>query len=333
MLAARRTVIRAPGRSLWISAAKLAQPRPKAQPKSGQASLGKIPPGLGGWAYRIRGKWRQIENDPIKRKRTALVMLAFYLVTFGFGVRYLYETRYKALGEENPNKKSVQEDSGHEVHLGSDTTPIYDKIAEEYDSMIQMEELTSYIWYLRRKAMKRVSGDVLELSCGTGRNVKYIDTSNVRSVTFLDTSRPMLDITQRKFAQRFPEFDRVQFVQGRAEDVAAMAAKSGQKFDTIYESFGLCSHEDPVAALRSCRQLLRPDGRIVLLEHGRSYYDSLNKRMDERAEQRFQDWGCRWNLDIPSIIKASGLEIEEQDRYHFGTSYFYVLKVPTAPAE
>lgn len=294
---------------------------------------GKVPSGLGGVVYRLRWKWAQIENDDKKRKRVALAMLAFYLVTFGFGVRYLYDTRYKALGEENPYKNPSKDGELAAAaqtlpEMGSDTTPIYDRLAENYDKMINMEELTSYIWYLRRKLMKRVSGDVLELSCGTGRNVKYFDPAKVRSVTFLDTSRPMLDATARKFAERFPSFDRVQYVQGRAEDVAAMAAKSGQKFDTIYESFGLCSHEDPVAALKSCRQLLRPGGRVVLLEHGRSYYDSLNKRMDDRAEERFHDWGCRWNLDIPEIVKASGLEIEETDRYHFGTSYFYVLKAP-----
>lgn len=289
------------------------------------------------WYKRMRQVWRDIDQDPVKRKRVAMAVIGFYIVTGFFAFQYLQDTKYKATGESNPYKKidtpsSTTSSTPNDTQaLGaiapSDTTKIYDNMAKEYDSKIWLEELTSYIWFIRRKVMKRVTGDALEVSCGTGRNVKYFNPDKISSIVFLDSSEPMLELTEEKFSKKYPDYKKVQYVKGRAEDLCTIAEKSGQKFDTIFESFGLCSHEDPVAALQNFGKLLRPSGKIVLLEHGRSVtYPSINERMDKNAQRRSEEWGCRWNLDIPDIISQSGFEIVEEKNYHFGTTYFYVLQ-------
>ncbi len=61
-------------------------------------------------------------------------------------------------------------------------------------------------------------------------------------------------------------------------------------FDTVVDAFGLCSHEDPVQVLREASRVCRPDGRILLLEHGRSHYDWLNGRLDGSAEKHYGKW-------------------------------------------
>lgn len=276
---------------------------------------------------------KEVNNDPKKRRTLAISLFVLYFITGLAGIRYLKDTKYKATGEKSPYKKvdpegNLIEPSEIKVIEGHDTTPVYDRLAREYDDKIWMEEITSYIWYMRRKLMKNVRGDALEVSCGTGRNLKYLNPKKVTSITFLDTSLPMLEVTQEKFAKKFSKYDNVQFVQGRAENLVELTSKSHQKFDTVYESFGLCSHEDPSEALDNMKKLVRPGGRIVLLEHGRGYFESMNDRMDRQAATRAEEWGCRWNLDIGNIVEKSGLEIEDQTRYHFGTIYFYVLKVP-----
>lgn len=109
-----------------------------------------------------------------------------------------------------------------------DTTEVYDKMAHEYDDKIWLDELVSHIWYRRRQLMKHVHGDTLEVSCGTGRNVSYFDPEKTTSVTFMDSSRSMLEVAREKFTQKFPTYDHVQYVKGKAEDLASMAASSGQ---------------------------------------------------------------------------------------------------------
>ncbi|KAF4006096.1 Methyltransferase domain family protein [Saccharomyces cerevisiae] len=88
----------------------------------------------------------------------------------------------------------------------------------------------------------------------------------------------------------------------------------------------MCSHEDPVKALNNFGKLLKPDGRIILLEHGRGQYDFINKILDNRAERRLNTWGCRWNLDLGEVLDDSDLELVEEKRTHLGTTWCIVAK-------
>lgn len=313
--------------------------------------------GFSGKINQLKDTWKQFNNHPKFRTVASASLLLLYAAAAYAGVQYLTDTKYKATGAPNPYKtkeeatkerlestgitdidssestssslaSTEQENDAPKAGIPAprDTTEIFDNMAKEYDNKIWLEELTSHIWYRRRQVMKNVRGDVLEVSCGTGRNIPYFDPDEINSITFLDSSKTMLELSREKFTNKFPTFSRVQYVRGRAEDLATMAEKSGQRFDTIYETFGLCSHENPDQALKNFEKLLRKNGRIVLLEHGRSTYDSLNKTMDKKAEERVKEWGCRWNLDIDAIVRNSGLEVIQAKRYHFGSTYFYLLK-------
>lgn len=217
-----------------------------------------------------------------------------------------------------------------------DTTNFYQGKASEYDKAINMEEKVIFLGKRRKWLMKHCRGDVLEVSCGTGRNIKYLDLSHINSITFLDSSENMMDITHKKFRDKFPKYKKAAFVVGKAENLVDLAikGKSSQenertkqvKYDTIVEAFGLCSHEDPVKALNNFSKLLKPDGRIILLEHGRGQYDFVNKMLDNRAEKRLNTWGCRWNLDLGEVLDDSDLELVEEKRTHLGTTWCIVAK-------
>ena len=67
-------------------------------------------------------------------------------------------------------------------------------------------------------------------------------------------------------------------------------------------------------------------GKILLLEHGRSYLSFLNRILDNGAKMHADHYGCWWNKDIEQVVKDSGLIVEKKRRYHFGTTYEYVLR-------
>ncbi|KIX99923.1 uncharacterized protein Z520_04560 [Fonsecaea multimorphosa CBS 102226] len=67
-------------------------------------------------------------------------------------------------------------------------------------------------------------------------------------------------------------------------------------------------------------------GKILLLEHGRSYLGFINRVLDNGAKMHADHYGCWWNKDIEQIVKDSGLIVERKRRYHFGTTYEYVLR-------
>ncbi|ODV97283.1 hypothetical protein PACTADRAFT_32756 [Pachysolen tannophilus NRRL Y-2460] len=251
-----------------------------------------------------------------------------------------------AIGEFNPKAEDISIDAGPKTFESKilppkDLTDFYNGIAPKYDSEIGFEETLSFVGKRRKWVMEQIYGDVLEVACGTGRNIKYLDLDNISSITFLDTSEKMMEITNEKFREQYPDFKKVAFVVGKAEQLLNLASgeknststdlKPKVKYDTIIETFGLCSHEDPVLALQNMSKLLKPGGRIILLEHGRGTYDFINNILDNRAHKHSETWGCRWNLDIGELVDRSGLEIISEKRLHFGTTWCIVAKNPWDP--
>ncbi|KAK9470366.1 S-adenosyl-L-methionine-dependent methyltransferase [Dipodascopsis tothii] len=205
-----------------------------------------------------------------------------------------------------------------------DTAETYENISARYDSMVNREELFMGLSWWRSTVVAEARGDVLEIACGTGRNVKYLKPDQVSSVTYVDAAAGMLAQAEEKYRAEFPGSTKARFVQRRIEDLTPAEGT----YDTILETFGVCSHEDPVAVLSHLQRLLRPGGRILLLEHGRGTWDFINRILDKEAARRAEQWGCRWNLDIGGLVRDSGLVVEREDRSHFGTTWTIVARRP-----
>ncbi|KAK4242769.1 methyltransferase OMS1, mitochondrial [Achaetomium macrosporum] len=114
------------------------------------------------------------------------------------------------------------------------------------------------------------------------------------------------------------------------------AERPATKYDTIIETFGLCSVADPARLLANMAAKVQPDtGRIILLEHGRGFYDWMNKRLDKDATAHFQKYGCWWNRDIEQLVRDAaqtvpGLEVVKLERpgwFQWGTTLLIELKV------
>ncbi len=162
---------------------------------------------------------------------------------------------------------------------------------------------------------------MLEVSVGTGRNMDYYKADKVDSVVFLDRSGPMLEQAAAK-ARRALDAKKIAWraMEGDCESLPFADAA----FDTVVDTFGLCSMDNPVEALREMQRVCKPDGTILLLEHGRGTWDFINSILDRSAERHADNYGCWYNRDIPSIVAASGLAIRARTRSHFGTTFYYV---------
>ena len=65
-----------------------------------------------------------------------------------------------------------------------------------------------------------------------------------------------------------------------------------QCFDTVVDTFGLCSYDDPIVVLTEMKRVCKPDGKILLLEHGRSKTNSfITKYLDKNSERHAKNWG------------------------------------------
>ncbi|CAO3589387.1 unnamed protein product [Absidia cylindrospora] len=186
------------------------------------------------------------------------------------------------------------------------------------------------IGLLRQWLVGQAKGDVLEVSTGTGRNFNYYKPNQVDSLTVTDDHPSMLQAAQSKFKQYQTKFHNT-FVSFQSANVDCPESLEKKRYDTVVDTFGLCSCGDPAGALVSMADACKSDeSRILLLEHGRSHYDWLNRLLDTNVDQHVKKWGCWWNRSIMDLFEEDRVkekvEIVSVSRWHFGTTCYVVAK-------
>jgi len=202
-------------------------------------------------------------------------------------------------------------------------TEKYNQIAEEYDAASQ--EFFLGIALMRWWTTRKVQGKVLEACAGTGKNVPYYDPSKVTEIHFVDQSPAMLEQCEQKWEKRELKEIPAKFIVSSIDTFPIPE----EKYDTVYQTQGLCSCADPVAELRKLQSLVKPSGKIILIEHGMGYYKFINNFLDSIWEDHAKKWGCITNRNIGAIIRESGLVVESRSRFHFGTTWIVVGHPPT----
>ena len=206
-------------------------------------------------------------------------------------------------------------------------TETFEKIAYSYDEGIEKDELVMGINLLRRALLYfHAKGTVLEVGAGTGRNIGYYPgPTTIRKIVLTDSSDKMLLKAKEKLNKMsVDERERYEVI---VADASNLRNYDDNSFDTVVDTFGLCSFDDPVAVLKELKRVCKADGKILLLEHGRSNtFAGLSSYLDKHAERHAMNWGCVWNRDIATIVESSGLELEKLDTWHFGTTYYIVCR-------
>jgi ubiquinone/menaquinone biosynthesis C-methylase UbiE len=160
----------------------------------------------------------------------------------------------------------------------------------------------------RTAALLPASGHVLEIGFGTGLNLPCYP----RAVTRLTALEPAT-LLESRVARRIANAAMpVELVRRGAE---TLPFENG-RFDCVVSTFTLCTIADARAALCEIRRVLKPDGRFIFLEHGRSD-DARTARWQDRLNpiQRVVGCGCNLNRRIDLLISAGGLGIRQLDRY------------------
>ena len=169
---------------------------------------------------------------------------------------------------------------------------------------------------LRRKMFAPLRGEVLEVGAGTGLSFKYYPPQ--ASVTALDLTGSMLDIA----ATRARKYN-ARLVQG---DALALPF-TDNSFDGAVDTLCLCTYPDPQKALREMARVVKPGGKIVLIEHGLARPRFLRWLQRKGAHRHFKALCCRWDMDMDAVVDKSGLKIAFRKRTFFGAVYTYTLQV------
>ena len=93
---------------------------------------------------------------------------------------------------------------------------------------------------------------------------------------------------------------------------------SDESFDTVVSSLSTCTFPDPVAALKEMARVCRPEGKVLLLEHGRSDREWFGRFQDRHADRFAEPLGCHWNREPLELVRQTGLNVYQAKRNFFG---------------
>ncbi len=197
---------------------------------------------------------------------------------------------------------------------------IYERYADRYDAeMSQFER--RMLGDGRKWACSQATGDVLEIAVGTGRNLAFYP-DGVR-LTGIELSEAMLE----RAKARARELGRD--VTLRIGDAQALDFPD-ETFDTVVITLALCTIPDDGKALAEARRVLRPRGRLILLEHVRS------PRLPVRIVQRVLDpvlvrcKGDHLLREPQDWLRGLGFDVQVCERRKWGIIERVIAVKPTA---
>jgi ubiquinone/menaquinone biosynthesis C-methylase UbiE len=159
----------------------------------------------------------------------------------------------------------------------------------------------------RRKLIPLASGTVLEVGVGSGLNLPFYGPQ-VHKLYALDPSRELWKMARQRVEEApFP----VEFLAASAERIPL----EDMSVDTVVTTWTLCTIPNPRQALTDMRRVLKPEGRLIFVEHGHSP-DPGVLAWQNRLTPVWKRIGgsCHLNRQIDDLIADAGFDITQIER-------------------
>ena len=143
---------------------------------------------------------------------------------------------------------------------------MFDSIAKDYDALNHVLSLSIYKSW-RRKALRKIvdageNPDILDVACGTGDfSIAIAKAIGKGHIIGVDISKEMLEVMRQKVLKNKLE----SIITEQIDDGADLSFASGS-FDRVVNAFGIRNFEDRDLGLREALRVLKPGGRLVILE-------------------------------------------------------------------
>jgi len=174
--------------------------------------------------------------------------------------------------------------------------------------LCSMDDITAE----RERVVPLATGVVLEIGMGPGLNLPFYNPLTVTRVIGVDPSDAFLHLGEaRRRESQVP----LEIVRAPAE---ALPLKD-HSIDTAVITYTLCSVEDPEQALKEVRRVLRPEGRVLFLEHGLSPEENV-ARWQHRLNPIWRSLavGCNLTRPVADLLTGAGFSIQDMEEYYLG---------------
>jgi ubiquinone/menaquinone biosynthesis C-methylase UbiE len=177
--------------------------------------------------------------------------------------------------------------------------------AAVYDRMNRPLE-RSWLGERRARLLADLSGDVLDVGAGTGANLAHL-----RRAARVVATEPDPAMRKRLTGKLTEAHAPVEVADAPAESLPYPDAS----FDAVVYTLVLCTVADPDAALAEARRVLKPSGRLVVLEHVRGA--GRLARWQDRLDPLWSRFGagCHLNRDTRATIERAGFAFDRVEAF------------------
>ena len=158
----------------------------------------------------------------------------------------------------------------------------------------------------RSKLLSEAGGEVLEIGGGTGANLPH----------YRDVERVVITEPDPFMREKlWPKLTRSSIPVEVLDAGAQSLPFADDSFDVVVSTLVLCTVPDQREALPEIRRVLRPDGRLLFMEHVRATC-SISRWQDRILPLwRRLFAGCHPNRDTLASIESAGFEVRSLDRF------------------
>jgi len=164
----------------------------------------------------------------------------------------------------------------------------------------------------RKKMLKNLSGTVLDVGSGTGVNFAHFN--NQVKVFAIEPSKPMMDKSIAKINGKNIKLLNLDINNEKLNNII-----KENSIDTIVSTLVLCTIKNPELALDNFKKWLKPDGKLIIIEHIHS--DKKRKATIETLLNplwKIISEGCNLNRHTDELIKLKGFKPLEEQYFTIG---------------
>nr|WP_153458941.1 class I SAM-dependent methyltransferase [Sinorhizobium fredii] len=154
----------------------------------------------------------------------------------------------------------------------------------------------------RTRVIGAAEGRVLEIGSGSGLNLPFY-RPGVREILALEPDPALLAMARRVPHSEMP----INFIEASAEAIPL----DDNSVDTVVTTWTLCTIPGAATALAEMRRVLRPEGKLLFVEHGLSPDHGVRRWQDNLTPIRRRiGGGCHLNRPIRLMIEGAGFRID-----------------------